>query len=207
MIKALFLMTLILFGNSIFANFDRNKHENGDPSDQYEFAISIIDRQPKVAEDFITIAALQDNQKSILWLKQNDKVTESHLLTTLINSHKKYNAIYSFGQLDNLKKEQLNKMRNIGNQGDINMQYLMWWLYVNDLGISKAEAYTWLKQAAGNEHPRALFSLGILYHYGYIVPIEPKKAKNLFNKSSDTGFNLATQFLKNIELIHKKLTH
>lgn len=74
---------------------------------------------------------------------------ESQLLTTLINSHEKYNAIYSFGQLDNLKKEQLNKMRSIGNQGDINMQYLMWWLYVNDLGISKAEAYTWLKQAAG----------------------------------------------------------
>ena len=206
-IKALFLKPFILFGNSIFANFDRDKYENGEPSAQYEFAISIIDRQPKVSEGLIRIAALQDNQKSIHWLKQNYKVMESQLLTTLINSHEKYNAIYSFGQLDNLKKKQLNKMRSIGNQGDINMQYLMWWLYVNDLGISKAEAYTWLKQAAGNEHPRALFSLGILYHYGYIVPIEPKKAKNLFNKSSDTGFNLATQFLKNIELIHKKLTH
>jgi len=207
MLKALFLMPCILFSNSIFANFDQDKYENGEPSAQYEFAISIIDSQPKVAKDFLTIAALQDNQKSILWLKQNHKVMESQLLTALLNSHEKYNAIHSFGQLGNLKKEQLNKMRNIGNQGDINMQYLMWWLYVNDLGISKAEAYTWLKQAAGIGHPRALFSLGILYHYGYIVPIEPKKAKNLFNKSSDTGFNLATQFLKNIELIHKKLTH
>jgi len=207
MLKTLFLMLFILVSNSIFANFDQDKYENGEPSAQYEFAISIIDTQPKEAEGWLTIAALQDNQKSILWLKQNYKVKESQLLTTLINSSKKYNPIYNFGQLDNLKKEQLNKMRDIGNQGNINMQYLMWWLYVNDLGISKAEAYTWLKQAAGNGHSRALFSLGLLYHYGYIVPLEPKKAKNLFNKSSDTGFNLATQFLKNIELIHKKLTH
>ena len=117
-------MPFILFGNSIFANFDRDKYENGEPSAQYEFAISIIDRQPKVAEGLIRVAALQDNQKSIFWLKQNYKVMESQLLTTLINSHEKYNAIYSFGQLDNLKKEQLNKMRSIGNQGDINMQYL-----------------------------------------------------------------------------------
>jgi len=71
----------------------------------------------------------------------------------------------------------------------------MWLLYVNDKGVKKPEAYTWLKQAAGNNHPRALFGLGLLYYYGYIVPEEKDKAKRLIQKSGKLGLNLASIFL------------
>ena len=62
--------------------------------------------------------------------------------------------------------------------------------------LKKPEAYTWLKQAAGNNHPRALFSLGLLYYYGYIVPEEKEKAMRLIKKSSKLDLKLATIFLK-----------
>ena len=74
----------------------------------------------------------------------------------------------------------------------------MWLLYVNDKGVKKPEAYTWLKQAAGNDHPRALFGLGLLYYYGYIVPEEKDKAKRLIQKSGKLGLNLASIFLTSI---------
>ena len=95
-----------------------------------------------------------------------------------------------------VEKKELNRLRKKGNSGDIDTQYLLWLLYVNDKGVKKSEAYTWLKQAAGNNHSRALFSLGLLYFYGYIVPEEIKKAENLISQSSILGFNLATEFLK-----------
>ena len=84
----------------------------------------------------------------------------------------------------------------MGNGGDINAQFKMWTFYVNNKGVSKAEAWTWLKQAAGNNHPEANFSLGLLYYYGYIVPEEKKRAMTLITKSSELGFKLATLFLK-----------
>ena len=61
-------------------------------------------------------------------------------------------------------------------------------------GVKKAEAYTWLKQAAGNDHPKALFGLGLLYYFGYIVPEEKDKAKKLIQKSGKLGLNLESIF-------------
>ena len=95
-----------------------------------------------------------------------------------------------------LEKKELNAMRKLGNDGDINAQFKMWTFYVNNKGVSKAEAWTWLKQAAGNNHPEANFSLGLLYYYGYIVPEERKRGITLITKSSELGFKLATLFLK-----------
>ena len=76
------------------------------------------------------------------------------------------------------------------------MQYLMWSLYVNDRGVSKAEAYTWLKQAAGNNNPQALFRLGLLYYYGYIGPLERDKGIKLIKQASEIGLELASIFLE-----------
>jgi TPR repeat protein len=67
-----------------------------------------------------------------------------------------------------------------------------------NLGIQKPEAYTWLKQAAGNNHPEALFGLGLLYHFGYIVPEEKSKATRFFKKSQGLGFNLFEDLLSNL---------
>ena len=74
----------------------------------------------------------------------------------------------------------------------------MWFLYVNDKGVKKSEAYTWLKQAASNNHPKTLFGLGLLYYYGYIFPEEKDKAKKLIQRSGNLGLNLASIFLASI---------
>ena len=73
----------------------------------------------------------------------------------------------------------------------------MWIYYVNNIGIQKPKAksqkpksYTWLKQAAGNNHPEALFALGFLYHFGYIVPEEKSKATRFFKKAKSLGSDL-----------------
>jgi TPR repeat protein len=71
----------------------------------------------------------------------------------------------------------------------------LWLLYVNDLGISKPKAYVWIKKAAFNKQPRAIFGLGLLYYYGYIVPEQKPKAIKLFEESSALGYSFASTFL------------
>ena len=56
-----------------------------------------------------------------------------------------------------------------------------------------------MKQAAGNNHPGALMSLGLLYLYGYIVPEEEPQAIRLLKKSKDRDFILSDIALKIIE--------
>jgi TPR repeat protein len=71
----------------------------------------------------------------------------------------------------------------------------LWLLYVNDLGISKSKAYVWIKKAAFYKQSRAIFGLGLLYYYGYIVPEQKSKAINLFEESSSLGYSFASTFL------------
>jgi len=71
----------------------------------------------------------------------------------------------------------------------------LWLLYVNDLGISKSKAYVWIKKAAFNKQPRAIFGLGLLYYYGYIVPEQKTKAMKLFKESNALGFGFSSAFL------------
>ena len=149
-----------------------DKAQDGHPSSQFDLALKEISIDASLMSDWLLIAALQ-------------------------NQHNK-NFQQTYSSIVNVEKTDLNKLRKDGNDGDIDTQYLMWLLYVNDKGVKKPEAYTWLKQAAGNNHPRALFGLGLLYYYGYIVPEEKDKAKNLIQKSAKLGLNLASIFLKSI---------
>ena len=195
LILSIFLCFLSVIG---YTKTSINKAQDGHPSSQFDLALKEISIDASLMSDWLLIAALQDHQKAIHYLRNISKYrTLSAYELRLINQHNK-NFQQTYSSIVNIEKTDLNKLRKDGNDGDIDTQYLMWLLYVNDKGVKKPEAYTWLKQAAGNNHPRALFGLGLLYYYGYIVPEEKDKAKNLIQKSAKLGLNLASIFLKSI---------
>lgn len=171
-----------------------DKAQDGHPDSQYELALKELAVDSGYNSDWLLVAALQDHQKAIHYLRKfsNDKT----LISNELRLNKEFFQTYS--SIVKVDKKDLNKLRKKGNDGDIDTQYLMWLLYVNDKGVKKAEAYTWLKQAAGNNHQKALFGLGLLYYYGYIVPEEKDKAQKLIQKSGKLGLSLATIFLATI---------
>ena len=175
-----------------------DKAQDGHPESQFELALKEPSVDAGYNSDWLLIAALQDHQKAINYLRKfsNDKILIANELR-LINQ-KNTEFLQAYSSIAKIKKKDLNRLRKKGNDGDVDTQYLMWFLYVNDKGVKKSEAYTWLKQAAGNNHPKALFGLGLLYYYGYIVPEEKDKAKKLIQKSGRLGLSLALTFLASI---------
>jgi len=174
-----------------------DKAQDGDPSSQFELAFKEISVDTSSVSDWLLLAALQDHQKAIDHLRKFSK-NKNLIINELRINQKNKDFLQAYSSIVKVEKKDLNKLRKKGNDGDINTQYLMWLLYANDKGVKKPEAYTWLKQAAGNDHPRALFGLGLLYYYGYIVPEEKDKAKRLIQKSGKLGLNLASIFLTSI---------
>jgi len=175
-----------------------DKAQDGHPSSQFELALKEASVDTKPISDWLLLAALQDHQKAIDYLRKfsNDKILFSNELRLINQKNTEFLQVYS--SIAKLKKKDLNRLRKKGNDGNVETQYLMWFLYVNDKGVKKSEAYTWLKQAASNNHPKALFGLGLLYYYGYIVPEEKDKAKKLIQKSGKLGLGLASTFLASI---------
>lgn len=175
-----------------------DKAQDGHPNSQFELALKDASFDGNFIPDWLLIAALQDHHKAIHYLRKfsNKKSPITNELRLINNKNREFLQAYS--SISKVEKKILNKLRKKGNNGDTDTQYLMWALYVNDKGVKKPEAYTWLKQAAGNNHPKALFGLGLLYYYGYIVPEEKDKAKKLIQKSGKLGLNLASIFLVSI---------
>ena len=188
--KQSFFILLLRFSVIIFANTIEKEAKDGNPQAQYLYAKSILDKNPKEANKFFLIAVFQDHQESVQHLVKNDLI----IFSEFINQSNTLAILKENTKL--IPKEILKKIRDQGNQGNLEMQYLMWSLYVNDRGVSKAEAYTWLKQAAGNNNPQALFRLGLLYYYGYIVPLERDKGIKLIKQASEIGLELASIFLE-----------
>jgi len=194
LILSIFLCFLSVTG---YTKTSINKAQDGHPSSQFDLALKEISIDASLISDWLLIAALQDHQKSIHYLRKFSK-NKTSIINELRINQKNKDFLQAYSSIVKVEKKDLNKLRKKGNDGDINTQYLMWLLYVNDKGVKKPEAYTWLKQAAGNDHPRALFGLGLLYYYGYIVPEEKDKAKRLIQKSGKLGLNLASIFLTSI---------
>ena len=192
----LILLILCLISSLAFTANLLDKAKEGHPSSQFNLALKEMSNNANYTSDWLLKSALQDHKKAIHYLRKisNDKNPIINELRTINLDSQAFLQAYS--SLAVVDKKELNKLRKIGNDGDVATQYLLWLLYVNDKGIKKPEAYTWLKQAAGNNHPRALFSLGLLYYYGYIVPEEKEKAIRLIQKSSKLDLKLATIFLK-----------
>ena len=194
-LKLILLILCLISGLAFTANL-LDKAKEGHPSSQFNLALKEMSNNANYTSDWLLKSALQDHKKAIHYLRKisNDKNPIINELRTINLDSQAFLQAYS--SLAVVDKKELNKLRKIGNNGDVATQYLLWLLYVNDKGIKKPEAYTWLKQAAGNNHPRALFSLGLLYYYGYIVPEEKEKAMRLIQKSSKLDLKLATIFLK-----------
>lgn len=187
---------MLVVSGSVFANLLEKMARDGNPNAQYEFALKEMAMNTNFLSDWLVISALQGHKKASHYLRklpteENTIANELKILNT-----KDLSFLQKYGSLEKIPKNELNTFRKLGNDGDINAQFMMWTFYVNNKGVSKAEAWVWLKRAAGNNHPQANFSLGLLYYYGYIVPEEKKKAMTLITKSSELGFKLAPLFLK-----------
>ena len=197
-LKLILPIFLCFLSNSGYTKSLLDKARDGHPSSQFQLALKEVSIEASYISDWLLIAALQDHQQAIHYLQKFS--TDKALITNELRLIKQSNTdfLQTYSSIVKLEKKDLNKLRKKGNDGDIDTQYLMWLLYVNDKGVKKAEAYTWLKQAAGNNHQKALFGLGLLYYYGYIVPEEKDKAQKLIQKSGKLGLNLATIFLESI---------
>ncbi|MDC0999861.1 hypothetical protein OAS17_01890 [Methylophilaceae bacterium] len=165
--------------------------QDGQPRAQYLYAMNLLKEGNKnEALDWLAIAAAQGHLKSSLWIEQNIDYQKDKFMRSLIETNK---------ELKNVVKPytstELKEMKKMGKDGNADTQFLLWLLYINDLGISKPKAYVWIKKAAFNKQPRANFALGLLYYYGYIVPEQKSKAIKLFKESTTLGYSFASTFL------------
>ena len=187
----LLILLVIFLSQYIHAEGNLKDAQDGLPKAQYQYAMSLIEEGKKnTALDWFMIAATQGHLKSSLWIEQNIDYRKDEFITALIATNEELKdkvKSYTFDELEEIKKN--------GKAGDADTQFLLWLLYVNDLGISKPKAYVWIKKAAFNKQPRAIFGLGLLYYYGYIVPEQKTKAINLFKESSALGFGFSSAFL------------
>jgi TPR repeat protein len=188
----LLILLFICSSQCVYAEDYLKSAKDGQPNAQYQHAMNLLkESRGSEALDWLIIAAAQGHLKSSFWIKQNTDYQQDKFLNTLV----KLNA-----ELENKIKPyssgELKEMKAVGNKGDSDTQLLMWLLYVNNLYITKPKAYVWIKKSAGNKQPRALFGLGLLYYYGYIVPEQKNKAFSLFNESAELSFNFASLFLK-----------
>jgi TPR repeat protein len=186
------LILLVIFSSQyLYAEGYVKDAQDGLPKAQYEYAMSLIEKGKKnIALDWFTIAAAQGHLKSSLWIEKNIDYRKDKFMSALIATNEELKdkvGSYKFDELEEIKK-------NV-KVGDADTQFLLWLLYVNDLGISKPKAYVWIKKAVFNKQPRAIFGLGLLYHYGYIVPEQKSKAMKLFKESSALGFGFSSAFI------------
>ena len=186
------LILLVIFSSQyVYAESYIGDAQDGLPKAQYDYAMSLIEKGKKnTALVWFTIAAAQGHLKSSFWIEQNIDYSKNKFMSALIATNEEFKdkvKSYTFDELEEIKKN--------GKAGDADTQFLLWLLYVNDLGVSKSKAYVWVKKAVFNKQPRAIFGLGLLYHYGYIVPEQKTKAIKLFEESSALGYSFASTFI------------
>ena len=188
---SLLILLVIFLSQYIHAEGNLKDAQDGLPRAQYQYAMCLIEAGKKnTALGWFMIAATQGHLKGSLWIEQNIDYRKDEFITALIATNEELKdkvKSYTFDELEEIKKN--------GKAGDADTQFLLWLLYVNDLGISKPKAYVWIKKAAFNKQPRAIFGLGLLYYYGYIVPEQKTKAMKLFKESNALGFGFSSAFL------------
>lgn len=186
--KSIFLLISLFLLNTIYAQESLKKVLDGEAHALYEYGSIISAKNPLKAESLLTLSALQNNynaQKFLISLDGIDNDFKNYLQQRVSSSSSSENNI-----------DDLNKL---GLAGDSFAQYQLWLLYINGELITKPKAYVWLKKAAGNKYPDALYSLGLLYYYGFIVPEQRSKALKLLQESTELGSSNAQFFLENLE--------
>ncbi|MEK9933050.1 MAG: hypothetical protein VW549_06535, partial [Methylophilaceae bacterium] len=154
----------------------------------YEYGQTLFSKDPSKAIDLMMLSALQNNVEALKFLISYYGI-DGELKIFLKNRA----STISFDQ------NNIHGLQKLGSEDDSFAQYQLWLLYINGELITKPKAYVWLKKAAGNQYPDALYSLGILYYYGFIVPEQRGKALKLLQESTELGSSNAQFFLDNLE--------
>jgi len=188
-IRLVFICLIPFFFNYALANEGiLKKVKDGEAYSLYEYGKRLYFKDTSKAMDLMMLSALQNNIQALNYLISHDGI-DGDVKIFLKDSVKKITINQS--NIDNLNK--------LGLEDDSFAQYQLWLLYINGEFIPKPKAYVWLKKAAGNKYPDAMYSLGILYYYGFIVPEQKSKALKLLEESSKVGSSNAQFFLNNLE--------
>ena len=188
-IRLLLICSIPFFFNHALANEGiLKKVKDGEAYSLYEYGQTLYYKDPSKAMDLMMLSALQNNAHALKFLISDDGIDGDVKIFFKDRVHK-----ISINQsiIDGLQK--------LGLEDDSFAQYQLWLLYINGEFIPKPKAYVWLKKAAGNKYPDAMYSLGRLYYYGFIVPEQRSKALKLLNESSKLGSSNAQFFLGNLE--------
>jgi len=188
-IRLLFICLIPFFFNYAVANEGiLKKVKDGEAYSLYEYGQRLYSKDPSKAIDLIMLSALQNNIQALNYLKSHDDIDGN---IKIFLKDRTVDSSIDQSNIDNLNK--------LGSEDDSFAQYQLWLLYINGELITKPKAYVWLKKAAGNKYPDALYSLGLLYYYGFIVPEQKSKALKLLEESSELGSPNAQFFLENLE--------
>ena len=188
-IRLVFICLIPFFLNHALANEGiLKKVKNGEAYSLYEYGHTLFSKDPSKAIDLMMLSALQNNVEALRFLISHDGI-EGHL------------KIFLKDKIVDLSIDQTNidGLQKLGLEGDSFAQYQLWLLYINGEFIPKPKAYVWLKKAAGNKYPDAMYSLGILYYFGFIVPEQKSKALKLLEESAGLGSLKAQFFLDNLD--------
>jgi TPR repeat protein len=188
-IRLVFICLIPFFLNHALANEGiLKKVKDGEAYSLYEYGHTLFSKDPSKAIDLMMLSALQNNIQALNYLKSHDDI-DGDIKIILTD------------RTEDLNINQSNKvgLQKLGLKDDSFAQYQLWLLYINGEFIPKSKAYVWLKKAAGNKYPDAMYSLGILYYYGFIVPEQKSKALKLLEESSELGSPNAQFFLENLE--------
>ena len=145
----------------------------------------------------LCIYADQLDDENLNRLKQHAYILgniQCHLSNTIlekIGQHTLIEIIDTKKDIKQLKQEAEN---------NVNKQLLIWTLYANGFDVSKLTAFTWLKVAAENEHPAALTILGSLYCFGYIVPEDKERGRQLIQQASDLNYPIAKYLIADLNI-------
>jgi TPR repeat protein len=188
-IRLVFICLIPFFLNHALANEGiLKKVKDGEAYSLYEYGHTLFSKDPSKAIDLMMLSALQNNIQALNYLISHDGI-DGDLKIFL----KDRASTISFDQ------NNINGLQKLGSKDDSFAQYQLWLLYINGELIAKPKAYVWLKKASSNKYPDALYSLGILYYYGFIVPEQRSKALKLLKESTELGSLNAQFFLDNID--------
>ncbi len=188
-LRLLFICLIPFFFKYAVANEGiLKKVKDGEAYSLYEYGQKLYFKDPSKAIDLMILSALQNNIKALNYLISHDDI-DGDLKIFLKDRASKIR----------INQSNINDLQRLGLEDDSFAQYQLWLLYINGEFIPKPKAYVWLKKASSNKYPDALYSLGILYYYGFIVPEQRDKALKLLQESSELGFSNAQFFLENLE--------
>ena len=188
-LRLLFICLIPFFFKHAVANEGiLKKVKDGEAYSLYEYGQKLYFKDPSKAIDLMILSALQNNIKALNYLISHDDI-DGDLKIFLKDRASKIR----------INQSNINDLQRLGLEDDSFAQYQLWLLYINGEFIPKPKAYVWLKKASSNKYPGALYSLGILYYYGFIVPEQRDKALKLLQESSELGFSNAQFFLENLE--------